>query len=58
MSNLIEAEGGGWDREFLERKLGKGITFEVSIKKISNKRKEKSYPILSYQLSTYTYTYE
>jgi hypothetical protein len=40
VSNLIEAEGGGWDREFLERKLGKGITFEVSIKKISNKRKE------------------
>jgi hypothetical protein len=29
-------EGKG-DREFLERKLGKEITFEMYIKKISNK---------------------
>jgi hypothetical protein len=28
---------GGGDREFLERKLGKGITFEMKTKKISNK---------------------
>jgi hypothetical protein len=29
---------GEWDRGFLERKLGKGITFEMLIKKISNKK--------------------
>jgi hypothetical protein len=26
----------GWNRGFLEGKLGKGITFEMQIKKISN----------------------
>jgi hypothetical protein len=30
---------GGEDRGFLEGKLGKGITFEMLIKKISNKKK-------------------
>ena len=28
----------GWDREFSEGKSGKGITFEMQIKKISNKQ--------------------
>jgi hypothetical protein len=32
---------GGGDREFLEGKLGKGITFEMQIKKISKKKREK-----------------
>jgi hypothetical protein len=27
---------GEWDREFSEGKSGKGITFEMEIKKISN----------------------
>jgi hypothetical protein len=35
------AGGGGEDREFLEGKLGKGITFEMKIKKISKKKKKK-----------------
>ena len=30
--------GGGGDRGFSEGKLGKGITFEMKIKKISNKK--------------------
>jgi hypothetical protein len=29
--------GGGKDRGFSEGKLGKGITFEMQIKKIANK---------------------
>ena len=29
---------GGEDREFSKGKLGKGITFEMQIKKISNKK--------------------
>jgi hypothetical protein len=32
---------GKWDREFPEGRPGKGITFEMQIKKISNKRKRK-----------------
>ena len=36
---LIEAEGA--DRKFLEGKPGKGITFERSISKISNKNFKK-----------------
>jgi hypothetical protein len=32
-----QGEWGG-DRGFSERKLGKGITFEIKIKKISNKK--------------------
>jgi hypothetical protein len=28
-NTLIEAEGGGLDRKFLEGKPGKGITFEM-----------------------------
>jgi hypothetical protein len=31
------AGGGGKDRGFSEGKLGKGISFEMQIKKISNK---------------------
>jgi hypothetical protein len=34
-----EGEGIG-DRGFLERKLGKGITFEMEIKKIPNKKEK------------------
>jgi hypothetical protein len=37
------AEGGGMDRGVLEGKLGKGITFEMQIKKISNKKEKGSY---------------
>jgi hypothetical protein len=36
-----EQEGGGEDRGFSEGKLGKGITFEMYIKKVSNFKKEK-----------------
>jgi hypothetical protein len=32
------AGGGGQDRGFSERKLGKGIAFEISMKKISNNK--------------------
>jgi hypothetical protein len=28
-STLIESQGGAWDRGFLGRKPGKGITFEM-----------------------------
>jgi hypothetical protein len=28
-SILTEAEAGGWDREFAEEKLGRGITFKI-----------------------------
>jgi hypothetical protein len=28
-NTLIEAGEGGWDRGFLEQKLGKGIIFEM-----------------------------
>jgi hypothetical protein len=38
-STLIEAGGGGWDGGFVEEKLGKGITFEMQINKISNKKR-------------------
>jgi hypothetical protein len=42
-SGLVGAQGeGGGNRGFSEEKLGKGITFEMKIKKIS-KKKEKSY---------------
>jgi hypothetical protein len=34
------AGGGGEDRGFSEGKLGKGITFEMQIKKISNKNEQ------------------
>jgi hypothetical protein len=33
--------GGGGDRGFSEGKLGKGITFEMLIKKISKKKRKK-----------------
>jgi hypothetical protein len=36
-STLIKAGGEGCDRGFPEGKLRKGITFEMQIKKISNK---------------------
>jgi hypothetical protein len=44
-----EGEGGG-HRGFLERKLGKGIAFEMQIKKRSNKKKNKKYFVV-YELS-------
>ena len=34
------AEEGGWDKEFSEGKPGKGIKFEMQIKKISNKKRK------------------
>jgi hypothetical protein len=40
------AEGRGGDRGFLEGKLGKGITFEMQIKKMSNKNNRKSCHVL------------
>jgi hypothetical protein len=36
-NTLIKA-GGGWDRGFVEGKLGKRITFEMQINKISNRK--------------------
>ena len=36
------AGGGGGDRGFSERKQGKEIAFEMLIKKISNKNKQKN----------------
>jgi hypothetical protein len=36
-STLIESGGGGRDRGFVEQKLGRQITFEMSISKITNK---------------------
>jgi hypothetical protein len=35
-SSYIEAGAGGGDKEFVERKLGSGITFEMLINKITN----------------------
>jgi hypothetical protein len=35
--------GAGWGEGIGERKLGKGMAFEMEMKKISNKRKEKAY---------------
>jgi hypothetical protein len=35
-----EQKEGEGDRAFSEGKLGKGITFEMQIKKISNKKKD------------------
>jgi hypothetical protein len=32
-STLKVAVGRGWDREFVERKLGREITFEMSVNK-------------------------
>ena len=40
-STLIEARGGRGDRGFMEGKLGKGITFEVLMTKITNKKMKK-----------------
>jgi hypothetical protein len=40
-STLIEAGGRGRDRELVEGRLGRGITFEMQINKISNKNKKK-----------------
>ena len=46
----VSGSGSGWageqgeegeDREFSEGKLGKGLTFEMQIKKISNKKEYK-----------------
>jgi hypothetical protein len=37
----LVSRGKGGDRRFLEGKLGKGITFEIQIKKISNKNERK-----------------
>jgi hypothetical protein len=40
MSGWVGEQGkGGWDRGFSEGKLGKGIIFEMQIKKISKKKK-------------------
>jgi hypothetical protein len=36
------SRGGGWESGFLEGKPGKGITFEMQMKKISNKNFLKS----------------
>ena len=36
-----EAGGGGDDRGFLEEKLGRKITFEMQIKKLSFKKRER-----------------
>jgi hypothetical protein len=38
VSILIEAGEGGWDRRFLEGKPGEGMTFEMYMNKIFNKR--------------------
>jgi hypothetical protein len=39
-SGWVEEQGEvGEDRGILERKIGKGITIEMSIKEISNKKK-------------------
>jgi hypothetical protein len=41
-SRWVGEQGEGRrDRGFLEGKLGKGITFEIKMKKISNKKKRK-----------------
>jgi hypothetical protein len=37
----VSRERGGWDRGFSKGKPGKGITFEMQIKKISNKNLKK-----------------
>jgi hypothetical protein len=37
-SGWVGEQGGVGDREFSEWKLGKAITFEMQIKKISNKK--------------------
>jgi hypothetical protein len=37
-NTLIEAGEGKGDRVFVEGKLGRGITFEMSINKITNKK--------------------
>jgi hypothetical protein len=34
----LVSRGRGWNRGFSEGKQGKGITFEMQINKISNKR--------------------
>jgi len=39
---LIEAEGWGGGKGFPEGKLGKGITFEMEINKIVNKKKRQT----------------
>jgi len=39
-STLIEVGGGRWGRDFAEGKPGKRITFEMQIKKISNKNRK------------------
>jgi hypothetical protein len=41
-STLIEEGARGWDREFPKGRPGKGKTFEMQIKKISNKKKKKT----------------
>jgi hypothetical protein len=41
VGRLVNRGRGGWDRGFLEGKPGKGITFEMQIKKISKKKKKK-----------------
>jgi hypothetical protein len=35
-----------WDRGFPERRPGNGITFEMHIKKISNKKLKRRKPVL------------
>jgi hypothetical protein len=38
-NSLIKAgDEGVWDREFVEGKLGRGITFEMKMNKITNKK--------------------
>jgi hypothetical protein len=44
VGGLVSRGEGGRDRGFLEGKIGKGITFEMEIKKIDNKKKEKEVP--------------
>jgi hypothetical protein len=39
-ASLTEA-GGGWHRGFVERKLRRGITFEMQINKITNLKKRR-----------------
>jgi hypothetical protein len=40
-ATLIEAGGGGWDEGFPKGRPGKEKAFEMQIKKISSKKKER-----------------
>jgi hypothetical protein len=41
VGGLVSRGMEGWDRGFSEGKSGKGIAFEMQIKKISNKKRKK-----------------